>query len=45
MKEGVAAEVGVLAAGTGKAMGVPEGSEDVAAAGKPQRSLFAVVLK
>lgn len=46
MKEGAAAEgVGVLAAGTGKAMGVPEGPEDVVAAGKYQQSLFAVVLE
>ena len=40
MAEGVG-----VAAGTGKAMGVPEGSEDAAVAGKYQQSLFVVALK
>lgn len=44
MKEGVAA-VGVLAAGTGKATGVPEGPEDVVAAGKYQQNLFVVAIE
>lgn len=39
------AGVGGVAAGTEKAMGVPEEPEDVVAAGKYQQSLFAVAIE